>query len=465
MEYFEKQNCLFVFKQLLDYYNKNFIVPVPLYDNTQPSKSIEKSIFNLVFHDYMLDLVPHSTNGTIYDFTATNKHIISTIIGRMWTQSQYKFVNELDYISTMKSVNFQVEPNTLSQKQLFNEFIDNYIGYGLVTRKKNKYVIDTRYLQQFEIREGYSRLDCIIYLDDKMHFDYCKINGQKRTDDFAIRECITAIATIITIEKHLFKIHFLISDKFNLLLATMDKTSPIYRILIPITNDPYTVNESASISLLGQTGVCSWFNFTRNGLKQYYEYTKENFKIRELLIPKQLPGESEVHRHQHLWFNCIRNFVNAFLSIQSKHNYDDFINLLKENYNRIYDKSKTKLENITNICTMTIYNNIIHECYSNPKFSKLSQNPYTLSTTWKQNDSSNVSDKINNLGEQTNVNFVTYATSLEAIRIDDERWIPMCCINSKERHIYRNFLTAISQLDIPEDAILHPKNISSSVSY
>jgi hypothetical protein len=388
-----------------------------------------------------------------------------TIIGRMWPQSQYKFVNELDYITTMKSVNFQVEPYTLSQKQLFDDFIDNYIGYGLVTQKKNKCVIDTRYLQQFEIREGYSKLDCIIYLDDAMHFDYCKINGQKRTDDLAIRECITSITTIATIEKHLFQVHLLVSGKFNLLLATMDKTIPIYRILIPITNDLYTGNECASIALLGQTGFCTWFNLTRNGLKQYYEYVNKFFKIRDFLIPKQFPGESEVHRHQHLWFNCIRKFVNAFLSIQPRHNYDDFIKLLKENYDGIYDKNKTKLENITDICTMMIYSNIIHECYSNPKISKLPQNPYTLSTTWKQNDNSNISDKINNLGEQTSVNFVAYATSLEAIRMDDERWINMCCVNSKEKQIYRKFLIAISQLDIPEDAILHPKNISSSVSY
>ena len=36
--------------------------------------------------------------------------------------------------------------------------------------KKHKYVIDTRYLKQFEIREGYSKLDCVIYLDKKMKF-------------------------------------------------------------------------------------------------------------------------------------------------------------------------------------------------------------------------------------------------------------------------------------------------------
>lgn len=465
MEFLEKQKCLFVFKQVLDYFNKNFVVSEPVYDNTQPSKSIEKTIFKLFFHDYMLDLLPHTVNGIVYDFKSFDKKIFMTVIGRMWPQSQYKFVNELDYISTMKSVNFQVEPYTLSQKKLFNDILDDYIGYLLATKKKNKYVIDTRYLQQFEIREGYSKLDCIIYLDDTMHFDYCKINGQKRIDDLAIRECITAITTIVTLEKHAFKVHFLISDKFNILLNTVDKTSPIYRILIPVTNNPYQINESASITLLGQTGFCYWFNFTRNGLTQYHDYVKQNFKIRDFLIPKQFPGKSAINQHQHLWFNCIRKFVSKFLSIQHIYNYDDFINLLQENYDGIYEKSKTKLENIIDICSMMIYNNIAHECYSNPKISKLPQNPYKLSSSWKQNDSSNLSDKINNLREQTNVNIISYKTGLEAIRMDDERWINMCCVNSKEKQIYRKFLIDISQLDIPEDAILHPKNISSSVSY
>ena len=144
---------------------------------------------------------------------------------------------------------------------------------------------------------------------------------------------------------------------------------------------------------------------------------------------------------------------------------DDFIKLLNKNYDGIYDNTKSKLENMIDICAMMIYSNIIHECYSNSKLSKLSMNPFTLSTTWKENDSSNISDKINNLGEQTEVNFIAYITSLEAIRMDDERWISMCCVNDEEKQIYKDFLIAITKLEMPEDAILHPKNISSSISY
>jgi hypothetical protein len=465
MDYLEKQKCLFVFKSLLYYKKADSVIHQPVYDNTQPSKSFEKTVFNLIFHDSMLDLIPHTKYGTLGDFKLRNKIIVLTVLGRMWPHSNYKFVNETDYIDTMKSVNFQTEPSELSQRDLFDDFISNYIGYGLVTKNKNKYVIDARYLKQFEIREGYSNLDCVIYLDEKMKFDYCKIKGQKRTDDFAIRECITAISTISTIEKHAFQIHFLITDKFNLLLNTVDKTNPVYRILIPITNKPYTVNEYASISLLGPTGFCVSFNLTRKGLGQYYEYTKQKFKIRDFLIPKELPGQSAIHKHQHLWYECIHNFVKEFLLIQTELDCDDFIKLLNKNYDGIYDDTKTKLENMIDICAMMIYSNIIHECYSNPTFSKLLTNPFTLSTTWKENDSSVISDKINNLGEQTEVNFIAYATSLEAIRMDDERWVNMCCVNDDEKVIWQTFRTAISKLEIPDDATLHSKNISSSVSY
>jgi hypothetical protein len=285
------------------------------------------------------------------------------------------------------------------------------------------------------------------------------------------------MSTIITLEKHAFYIHFLLSDQFNTLLNTMnDKTNPIYRILIPVTNDPYGINEVASISLLGQTGVCVWFNFTRKGLEQYYNYAKQNLKIRDFLVPSKIKGGSMIHQHQHLWYDCIHKFVKNFMedNIINKHflssddkTTNDFIDLLKNNYSGIYDDKKEKLSNIIDICTMIIYYNIIHEIYSNNKLSKLFMNPFKLSTTWKQNDSLKLVDKINNLGEQTLVNFVMYVTSSEAIRLDDERWIDMCCTNLTEKEIYQNFRESISELgkEIPLDAILHPNNISSSVSY
>lgn len=465
MDYFEKKKCLFVFGQMLKYYNKILVVTDPIYENIQPSTSIEKSIVKYVLYDKMLDLIPHTSIGLVSNLKAIGRNMSINIIGKCWQKSNYKFVNDLDYITIMNSVNFQTDSSNVSQKDLFNDFIDNYIGYGLITQKNNRHVIDTRYLQKFEIREEYSKLNTFIYLDDNLHFDYCKINGIKRTDSLAIRECITAITTIVTIEKHALQIHFLISDKFNLLLDTLDKTNPIYRILIPITHSPYSVNEAASITLLGQTGLCNWFNFTRTGLKQYNDFVKQNFKIRDFLIPKIIQGKSSIYLHQHLWFDCIHNFVKEFLSIQINLDCDNFIELLNKNYDEIYDKTKNKSENLIDICTMMIYSNIIHESYSNSKISKLSMNPYTLSTTWKQNNSFNVSDKINNLGEQTEVNFIAYITSLEAIRMDDIRWINMCCVNDNEKKVYRDFITKISHLDIPEDAILHPKNISSSISY
>jgi hypothetical protein len=468
MEYldnFKKQRSLFIFKQLLRLYDATFIVLDPVYDNTQPSKSTEKTIFNIIFQDSMLKLVPHTVDGTMLDFKSTVKTMVNVVVGRLLPISTYKFVNELDYINIMKSVDFKVEPRTLSSRQLFNSQLDIYYGYGLVSKKENKYVIDTQYLKTFEIRKGYSNLDCIVYLNDKLQFEYCEINGVKRLDDLAIRECITAMTTIGTIEKHLFEIHLLISDKFNSFLNQMNKSNTIYRLLIPVTNDPYSINEFGSISLLGKRGICSFYNLTRKGLKQYYKYTKQNFKIRDLLIPKDIKGDSTIHAHQHLWFNCIRNFVSEFLSIQPDLQCNDFLDVLKDSYSGIYDETKSKLENVIDICAMMLYSNIMHECYSNSSRNKLVMNPYIVSSTWKKNNSSNVSDKINTLSEQITINLLAYATSLEAIRMDDKRWINICCVNKEEKRIYKKYRNSISKLDIHENAILHPKNISSSVSY
>lgn len=113
MEFFEKVNCLLMFKTLLDLFITYFIVSEPIYENIQPSQSNEKTVFKLLFHDEMLNLIPHSKNGIMYDFRSINKTILFTIIGRYWTQSKYKFLNEADYITTMESISFQTEPSQL----------------------------------------------------------------------------------------------------------------------------------------------------------------------------------------------------------------------------------------------------------------------------------------------------------------------------------------------------------------
>ena len=256
-----------------------------------------------------------------------------------------------------------------------------------------------------------------------------------------------------------------ITDITNTLLNQMTKSNPLYRILIPFTYEVYQSHESASISLLGETGFCSMFNFTREGVVQYYEYVKQNFDFREFLTPNPLSGKSTIHKHQHMWFKCIHKFVKSFLQIQTNLDCDEFLNLMKANYNGIYDANKSSLENAIDICVMIMYTNVVHEVHSNKQLVNASTNPFTVSTTWKQNDSLNLCDKINTLGEQSLVDVVLYVTSFEAIRLDDERWVDMCCVNETERQIYQKFRKAISKLDIPEDAILHPKNISSSISY
>jgi hypothetical protein len=157
-----------------------------------------------------------------------------------------------------------------------------------VTQQSGISVIDARYLQQFEIRPHYSPLDVMIVLDSNLHFDNCSIDGVKRTDDLAIRECCTTMITISTMERHLFIIHLLISDQMNMLLAScLTHIHPLYRLLMPITHSPYWTNEGATISLLGETGTCNWFNFTRNGIVQYHAYAKRTLNIRDVIIPNR----------------------------------------------------------------------------------------------------------------------------------------------------------------------------------
>lgn len=468
----QKQACLWSFSFLMNYFNHNLVPPNETYDNKQPSNGIEQRLMRTVFFDTMLDLVPHAQAGLVHDPSKAHatKLLFLSIIGRMWPSSPYRFTSELDYTATMSSLDFQCAPTTQSPKHVLNSLLDDYVGYGLVTQQSQRCVIDARYLKQFEIRPHYSPLDVVLVLNSNLHFDYCRISGVKRIDDLAIRECITTIFTISTIERHLFNIHLLISDQFCMLLASsLQPTHPFYRLLRPMAHSPYKANETASILLLGQTGLCQWLNFTRKGLGQYFAHVKRTFRIRDVLMPnRKRLGPSTVHKHSILWYRCIQRFVAHFLAIQTAESLecDEFLQQLKVTYHGIYDESKSQITNLRDIGSMIIYAcSIQHELYSNPRFSKLSTNPFCLSTTWKQNDSTALTDKINNLGEQLEVNFVASVTANEAIRLDDERWVDMCCISQAEKHIYKAFHRAIAQLEIPEDAILHPKNISSSVRY
>jgi hypothetical protein len=160
--------------------------------------------------------------------------------------------------------------------------------------------------------------------------------------------------------------------------------------------------------------------------------------------------------------------VSRFLAIQTPESLecDDFLHQLKATYTGIVDESKSKTTNLRDICAMLIYAcSIQHELHANPRFAKLSTNPFVLSTTWKQSDSTAIIDKINNLGEQLEVNLMATVTASEAIRLDDKRWVEMCCVSHAEKRVYTAFHNSIAKLDIPEGAILHPKNISSSVRY
>jgi hypothetical protein len=452
-----------MYKEILNLYD-NLKGTITTYDDNQPTKNaMTKFLKYIFFDDSVINILPRIKNGL--SNSSIQILFFNNILGNYLQIPNIPFNNETDFLKKTQNLFVKAQKSNQSQQDFFDNFLDKFIGYDMITYKKNKCVIDMRYLSQFEVKKGYSTLNCIVYLDDKHKFDYCKINGQKRTDDFAIRECLTAIITIITYEHHLLNVHLIITDNLNILLDTLDKKNFIYRLLIPTKNDVYSVNEMSLITLFGKTGMCDWLNFTRNGIIQYCEYVKQNFNFRRFLTPCKIQGESSLQKHKQMWFNCIHGFVGKFLDVQPNIDCDRFINLLGENYKGIIDETKSDKENINDICTMIIYSNIIHEVYSNPALVNVMYNPFIISTTWKENDSSKLTDKINNLDEYIKSSFIYYVTDREAIRQDSSIWIDKCCINENEKKIYNEYLTAISRLNIPVDAILYPGNISSSISY
>lgn len=472
MEQIQKNICLNVFKEVV-YLLRIFYSPSLFYDPTKPTKSIDKEILKFLFYDGMLyKYIPHATNGEIvYNLSNIISHIIFCISGRFWPQSTYTFVDQTDFIKLMKSSGFKVKSIKTSQRELFNNVLNNYLGYDLVTKDNENYIIDTRYLDKFELRQGYSKLGMVIHLDKDLKFESVNIAGKTRHDEFAIRRCLTAIFTIITIEHHFVNTHT-VSDKLNVLLHQIDNKSAIFRVLKPFTHDAYRPGERGAIVLMGQTGLFSSFNFTRQGFEQYYEHATKNFNFSEFLTPRIFPGESNVNKHKIEWFNCIKDFVANFL-YENKDDLtteegDKFLELIEETYPNITypaGKSGTNLDKIIHICTMIIYINIKHECFSNSKLNCLVMNPFAISLTWKNgNKNTPLNKRISNLSEQTLLIGVSTSTSLDGLMLIDKRWIEMCCVTPQEKEIYREFFQSVEKLGIPKGSVLHPSNIGCSVS-
>ncbi len=94
-------------------------------------------------------------------------------------------------------------------------------------------------------------------------------------------------------------------------------------------------------------------------------------------------------------------------------------------------------------------------------------NPFTPSLIWRDASSGRepLASHLPTLAEQLRVNAASFSTMREAVRIDSPEWVERCCVTADERASYAAFQRSVAALDIPSDAVLHPTNISSSVSY
>jgi len=352
------------------------------------------------------------------------------------------------------------------------------VGYLLFEpTANNTFILNTYKLSKYEIRKGYSNLKTAVCLNADLSFKYCEV-GDKRyfanspEIDFAVRECMTAIITLITLEKHLFGMHYLVVDKMNTLIeVNLSQTHPVRRLLGMYANKPYITQENSVLSLLGTRGVPLVFNLTQNGVMNYLEEYSTNHDFRkEMYVVEHLEhfSNKNINGDMKLWWSCIHKFVKEFIELHAHAMKDSettqFLDSLKTEYNGICGQETSYLTNLIDICTMVLFSNIIHELYSNTTLGLLVCNPFLLSSTWKENDSNNLVDKINTLSEQLVINIILTATKPESIPIGSDMWENMFAVGEMERNVFRDFRTSIGELQISETSILHPKNISSSIS-
>jgi hypothetical protein len=79
----------------------------------------------------MFNLIPHTINGEIYDFSKITTLLMYTLIGRMWPISTYKFIDETDILSDNNWI--KLEKNNYVNKKN-GLFIPNNESKGIVSR-------------------------------------------------------------------------------------------------------------------------------------------------------------------------------------------------------------------------------------------------------------------------------------------------------------------------------------------
>ena len=478
MSWLTKRVALFVFKPIISVLSTKKTTGGFLNTPLQPSS---RDCFSNLFLDNKIHSVYHTKYGILSNRTHLVDMIANKFLGHLFPYSKYTFTDERDYINTMASVgffDFKKFDNSVSPVDQLMHFFQKYVGYFMFEPSDNDtFVLSTKKLSKYEIRPGYSTLNTLVCLNKDLSFKYCEVGEKRYLSDspgieFAVRECMTAIITLLTIEKHLFNIHMLVNDKMNTLIEiNLTESHPIRRLLGMYANRPYIQQEFATLSLFGLRGLGSSFNLTQKGILDYLtDYSASHNIRKELYVADHLNlfSNENISGDMKLWWECISKFVSEFVKLNSymiaNPETKMFLNQIKKEYPGICGAETDNLKNLCDICSMTLFSNIIHELYSNNTLGLILCNPFALSSTWKSNESSNLSDKINNLSEQLMTNIVLTVTKPESIPMGSELWETKFAKTYEERKVFSDFRTSIGDLQISETSILHPKNISSSIS-
>lgn len=478
MSWLTKRFALFVYKPIISILSARKTTGDFLNTPLQPSN---RDCFSNLFLDKKIHSVYHSKYGIVSNRSYLVDMMANKFLGNLFPYSTYKFVDERDYITTMASVgftDFNKSDASVSPVDQLMQLFEKYVGYLMFEPSDNDtFVLSTKHLSKYEIRPGYSTLNTLVCLNKDLSFNYCEVGEKRYLSDspgieFAVRECMTAITTLFTVEKHLFNVHMLVNDKINTLVeVNLTQSHPIRRLLGMYANKPYIQQEIGTLSLLAPKGFGSFFNLTQKGVLDYLtDYSASHNIRKELYVADQLNlfSNENMNGDMKLWWGCISKFVSEFIKLNSAMMADTetklFLDQIKQEYPGVGGAETDDLKILSDICCMALFSNIIHETYSNSSLGMILCNPFVVSSTWKSNDSSNLSDKINNLSEQLMSNIILVATKPESIPMGSELWETKFANNDDERKVFRDFRTSIGELQISETSILHPKNISSSIS-
>jgi hypothetical protein len=448
--------------------------PSSPFDDDPPSRSFcRRAVSALFFDPALLALVPHSALGTVSSLA--HLPVYAAVLPNMVYPLLYAtdLTSEAAYLELMHPfVLWRVAPCATTPLQTLETLIDRCFGV-LATTSDAFTGIDLTHLSRFERRVGYADLGVRIHLAEGRVAavdvpDAASSLGSRRAaldDDRAIRRCTSALLTSATVEMHLASIHLALSDRICTLLRAVPKSHAVRRLLLPLTNSPFLTNELAVSFLIGPRGVCDWTNFTQRGVLDIAAHATANLDPSWLLLGHA--GEcGSVAAHMQAWRASVRAHVRAFLHLHPSIDHDTHAASFVAAFARAFPRLQKRHTTLEDACTMALLVPVSHEPFSNPLLAVIISNPFGASFIWRDAPTAApLASHLPTLAAQLRVNAVFAVTMLETARIDNPAWVELCCVTADERAAYAAFQRSVAALDIPSDAVLHPTNISSSVSY